>query len=116
MTILLAEDDESIASVVTLILTENGHSVLLAGDEKSFHQHLSQKPQLILLDISLQGASGATLAKKVKNDPSLSQIPLIMVSANSNTKEIARKSGADGFLLKPFDLDELLDLVAEHTA
>jgi DNA-binding response OmpR family regulator len=39
-----------------------------------------------------------------------------MVSANSDTKEIAQKSGADGFLLKPFDLDELLDVVTTHTA
>ncbi len=116
MTILLAEDDEAIAEVVTIILSDNGHTVLHSPDEKSFFKNLSAQPHLILLDISLSGANGATIAKKIKSDSKVSNIPLIMVSANTNTKEIAKKSGADGFLLKPFDLDELLDLVSKHTA
>lgn len=116
MKILVGEDDESIATVVTMILSENGHTVIHASDEKSFLKNLSQEPQLVLLDISLNGANGGAIAKKMKRDPKVSRIPIIIVSANGDTKEIAKKSGADGFLLKPFDLDQLLDVVAAHTS
>lgn len=116
MKVLVGEDDESIATVVTMILEENGHTVIHAPDEKSFHKNLSQEPHLILLDISLNGANGASLAKKMKKDQKYSHIPIIMVSANRDTKDIAEKAGADGFLLKPFDLDQLLDVVAAHTS
>ncbi len=116
MTVLLAEDDESIANVVTLILTESGHKVINASDENSFLSSVSQNPHLILMDISLSGVSGADLIKKVKKDPKYLTIPVIIVSANSDTEEIAKKSGADGFLLKPFDLEQLLSVVSTHTA
>jgi len=116
MKILVAEDDESIAEVMTLILSENGHNVITASDEKTFLSSVSQNPHLILLDISLSGVSGAHLTKRMKKDPTYSAIPIIIVSANTDTAEIAKKSGADGFLLKPFDLDQLLELVTTHTA
>jgi len=114
MTILLAEDDESIAAVVTIVLSESGHEVLVASDKKSFHDNLLKIPQLILLDLSLNGTKGDVLAGELKKDPLYADIPLIMVSANNDTKKIAEKCGADGFLLKPFDLDELDLIVSKY--
>jgi CheY-like chemotaxis protein len=116
MTVLLGEDDESIASVVTVILKENGHKVIHAADEKTLLSLLPKKPQLILLDISLAGGDGAALAKKLKHDPLYAEIPIVIVSANNETESIAEQAGANDFLLKPFDLDQLLDMVKRYSA
>lgn len=116
MKILVAEDDQAIAEVVELILQNDGHEVLKVDNEKSLFSSLSQNPQLILLDISLGGSNGGEITKKIKKDTNYSLIPLIIVSANSDTEMIAHNSGADGFLLKPFDMDDLLNLVASYSA
>ncbi|CAN5184943.1 N/A [soil metagenome] len=111
MKVLVGEDDVAIAEVVGIILESNGHEVIHADDEKTFTSSLSQSPDLILLDVALGGSNGGDITKKVKKDPNHSSIPLIIVSANSDTEKIASTSGADGFLLKPFEMEDLLTLV-----
>lgn len=115
MKVLVGEDDSAIAEVVDVILSEAGHEVIKAPTEKSFHQSLSKKPQIILLDISLGGADGGVIASSLKKNPKYSSIPLIIMSANTDTEIIANKSGANGFLLKPFDMDDLLELVSSYS-
>ena len=115
MRILIGEDDKAIAEVVTIILQNEGHAVIHAVDEKTLRSYLSQKPELILLDVGLGGADGGEIAKNLKKNATYRKIPLIIISANSDTKKIAKDSGADGFLLKPFDMDDLLSLVTSHS-
>lgn len=115
MRILVGEDDEAIAEVIRIILSEEGHEILPATDEKTFLTQLKNKPQLILLDVSLGGADGGQLTKKIKKNSAQQNIPIIIVSANSQIESIAKDSGADGFLLKPFEIDQLQSLVSSYT-
>ncbi len=114
MKILVGEDDQAISEVVKIILEGEGHQVISATDAKQFQSSLSQKPQLILLDIALGGADGGKITQKLKKDSSFQSIPLIIMSANTNTEKIANDSGADGFLLKPFEMDQLLAVVKSY--
>lgn len=117
MKILLGEDDHSIADIVKLILEGEGYTVVHASDAKMVLAGAAEeKPKLILLDIGLAGSNGGDVAKKLKQREETAKIPVVMLSANSETEAIAKKAGADGFLLKPFDLDVLVKTVREYTS
>src|SRR5437870_4694783 len=96
-TILVAEDDSSIAEVLKIILTGAGYTVLQAGDEKQILALLKQKPSLLLLDIWISGSNGAHICARLKKNKGTSKLPILLISANRDTPEIAKRSGADGF-------------------
>ncbi len=111
--ILIAEDDEAILDVVKSILESEGHTVLIPRDEHHLYKIVHEEvPDLILLDIWLQGADGGKIAKNLKAKPATKDIPVILMSANNSTERIAKEAGADGFLLKPFALEELLNIIS----
>ncbi|MBI4080160.1 MAG: response regulator transcription factor [Candidatus Levybacteria bacterium] len=110
--VLIAEDDPAICDVVTVILQEEGYACAVIDTFDSFISEVaSKRPDLILLDIWLSGEDGSSLAKKLKTDNKTKSIPIVMMSANNETEKIANESGADGFLLKPFDIDDLISTV-----
>ncbi len=113
--VLVAEDDKAITEVVSIILENEGFEVLTAEHSdhvfKSVDKH---SPAAILLDIWLFGEDGSKIAKKLKNQPHSKKIPIIMMSANSETEKIAKSCGADDFLLKPFNIDDLVVVVKKH--
>lgn len=113
--VLVADDDLSIVEVLDIVLSDNGYDVLTTLQAEGIMPLLLQKPDMILLDIWMSGANGKDICIKLKNDPQTKHIPVVMFSANRDTKEIAMQAGADGFISKPFDLSELLSLVEQHT-
>lgn len=114
--ILLVEDDQAILDVVKIILETEGYEVFLAESEDEIHKTIkTNPPQLILLDIWLSGHDGGRIARSLKSKKETQSIPIVMVSANNATETITKASGADGFLLKPFNVDELLHTVRKHT-
>lgn len=115
MRILIAEDDGAIIDVMRIILERAGHEVLHATNEKDIMTLTTEKePQLLFLDISLGADDGGKITTRIKKSFTQYYLPIIIISANTQTAKIARKSGADGFLLKPFDIDELLNLVDKY--
>lgn len=113
--ILVAEDDDGIIQVVKLILESEGYSIKVARNEKEVRNLIGKrKPTVLLLDVSLGGSDGGILAKDIKMSEETKDIPVIIASANTETKSIAEKSQADGFLLKPFDIDTLLQTVKKY--
>jgi DNA-binding response OmpR family regulator len=113
--ILVAEDDRAILEVVKIILEQEGYDTLFADREELIRNIIrNQKPDLILLDIWLGGSDGGKIAKSIKNDKQTKHIPIIMISANNETEKITKEAGADGFLLKPFNIDDLLQIVRKH--
>lgn len=112
--ILVVDDDESILEVVQIVLESGGYRVQtsLSGD---FLRHLdSDMPRLILLDVLLAGEDGRELCKWLKAEEKTKHIPIIMLSAHSQTSQLADLSGADAYLEKPFDVDELLATVRKY--
>jgi CheY-like chemotaxis protein len=109
--VLIADDDSAILEVVQLILEDAGYTAVTAVSGEAIYKMEKDFPDLILLDIWMSGTDGRDICTYVKKNERTRNIPIIMVSANKNTKKIAREVGADDFLTKPFEIDELLEKV-----
>lgn len=112
--ILIADDNPGILDVVSIILESEGYEVRSTADPQHVLQIKDDPPGLILLDIWMGGTDGRHICKQLKADHSTRHIPVILMSANSDIKAIAKESGADGFIAKPFEIDELISRI--HTA
>ncbi|MFA6087091.1 PleD family two-component system response regulator [Mucilaginibacter sp.] len=117
-TILVIEDDKDIRDTVTYALEQEGYNVISSEDAKILRFLEQHNPNLILMDNWLtewkSDANGQQLSKELKSDPKTSHIPVIILSAVSNIKEIAEAGMSDGYLKKPFGLEELFDVVKKH--
>ena len=113
--ILIAEDDKAIIDVVKIILEGEGYEVLTADQGATVHQNIAaHSPNMIFMDIWLFGEDGGKIAKEIKANPQTQKIPLVLMSANNETEKITKSVGADDFLLKPFNIDDLLYIVRKH--
>ncbi|MGE4064191.1 MAG: response regulator transcription factor [Rhodospirillaceae bacterium] len=114
--ILLVEDDKFISSVVSRMLTDGGHSVVHAVDGlDSVAKTLSDRPDLIIMDLGLPSMNGWDATKTLKSDPKTSEIPILALTANmtAEDREDAYNAGCDAFLTKPAAADVLLGRIAE---
>lgn len=115
--ILIVDDDNSIVESLRYLLEDAGFAVDTCGDGSFVGKKQNgTKPDLILLDYQLPGENGADITKKLKRKSGTKKIPVIIISANYNIKELAAKAGADDFLPKPFDIYDLLNTVEKHLA
>ncbi len=114
--ILVVDDDESIVEVVQLILEGEGYRVQTNMDGNLQPLLKAMQPDLILLDMLLSGVDGRDICKQLKSNPQTAHIPVIMLSAHSETDKAANVSGADDFLEKPFDVEALIAIVEKHLA
>jgi two-component system phosphate regulon response regulator PhoB len=116
--ILVIEDDKDIRDTVALILIGENYEVVESGDSKILKYLHHHNPDLILMDNWLtewkSDANGQQLSKQLKTNPETSHIPIVMMSAVSNIKEIAEESLADAYIMKPFDIADLLAIVKKH--
>ena len=113
--ILVIEDDKDIRDIIVYILEEENYEVISSGDSKILKSINDYKPDLILMDNWLtewkSDANGQQLSKMLKSNPATSHIPIIIISAVNNIKEIAEAGLADSYLKKPFDTPDLLSMV-----
>jgi len=116
--ILVIEDDKDIRDTIALILKEENYDVVDSGDSKILKHLHEHNPDLILMDNWLtewkSDANGQQLSKQLKSDPTTNHIPIIIISAVSNIKEIAEEGLADAWLMKPFDMADLIAIVKKH--
>ncbi|GCE25129.1 hypothetical protein KDA_06130 [Dictyobacter alpinus] len=112
--ILLAEDDPDIGDMLQLMLEERGYAVEIQMDGHFVPEMKEPFPDLLFLDIRLSGTDGQILCQQLKGNPATHHIPIILLSAHKEIQEIARDAGADTFLAKPFEMEELLALVAHY--
>jgi DNA-binding response OmpR family regulator len=112
--ILIADDDWSILEVLEMILEDEGYEVEKTLDGDKIYNLTTHLPDLLLLDIWMSGIDGRDICRYVKAHDRLKNIPIIMVSANKDTEHIALEVGADDFLAKPFDIDDLLTKVRKY--
>ena len=111
-TILLVEDDTDLRDAMALALERSGFAVRAVGDAREAETALQcGLPCLVITDMMLPGASGFTIIRSVV-ERSEGQIPVLMISGNTSRehRDYALAAGANGFLAKPFDLDELISL------
>ncbi len=116
---MLIEDDADIRETMQYALEEQNYEVITSEDARILKSLDRYNPDLILLDNWLSDwksdANGEQISKELKSNPATSHIPVVIVSAVSNVKEIAEAGMADGYLHKPFDLQDLLVMVEKFT-
>jgi len=117
-TLLVVDDDPDIRRVVRFYLTKNGYRVLAADSGKAALQLLREDAsiELVLSDVMMPEMSGLELVKAVREEPFLAEIPIILISAQGETskKVTGLNLGADDFITKPFNFDELTARVRNH--
>ena len=109
--ILLVDDDPDVRLAMHVRLKANGYETCFASDAlTSVTEARKHQPDVIILDLGLPGGDGFVVIERLKRHPSLSVIPIIVVSARdvSGNKERAIKAGAKVYLQKPVDNAELL--------
>ena len=105
--ILVIEDNEDNLELVRILLAQNGHSVLTAMDgHAGLELALNTLPDLILLDLTIPGLDGWTLATCLKQDPATAGIVVVALTAHTlpGDRKKALDSGCDGYLTKPLDV------------
>ena len=113
--IVVADDDPAIVDALQFMLEEEGYSVRTTVDGQTVSVMFEEEPDLLLLDIWMSGQDGRDICKALKSQASTRHIPIIMISANKDTEQIAKEAGADDFLSKPFEMEDLLEKVRKHT-
>ena len=112
--IIVADDDPAIVDSIAYILEDEGYIVEKTLDGGKVNKMFKSKPDLLLLDVWMSGQDGREICKLLKSQPETKNVPIIMVSANKDTEKIAREIGADDFLGKPFDIEDLLGKVKKQ--
>ncbi len=113
--ILVCDDDTGILELIKTILQEEGFLVKVINNGKGIKEQIKQyKPDLILLDIWMPGLNGTEVIKLLKTDPETVNIAIILISALNETEEIAIKAGANDYLSKPFNINDLLAKVRRY--
>jgi CheY-like chemotaxis protein len=114
--ILLVEDNEIYAKIIKVCLEESGHEVHVLQDGESALDNVGKiMPHAILLDIMLPGINGIVVCKKIKENPSLRSIPVIMLTAKSEAGIVkaAIKAGADDYITKNNDIETVWKEIEE---
>jgi len=110
--IYILEDDPDIGLVLTYFLTEEGFSVALFVSVEECQQAIDEKlPDLCLFDIMLPDGDGIDICNRLKERDETSSVPVILMSAGEQPSEVYRRSTANIFVPKPFDLDDLLQTI-----
>lgn len=112
--ILVADDDPAIVDAIKMILEYADYRVETTVDGTVIPKMKTLQPDLLLLDIWMSGVDGRDICKQLKNDTSVSAIPIIMISASKDVSASSKEAGADDFIAKPFEMDHLLKKVEEH--
>jgi DNA-binding response OmpR family regulator len=110
--ILLADDDYTMVSLLKTLLTMEGYQVLTLLDKPGeiMDNIREAKPDILLLDVYLGDRNGMDLVQKIREEPDLKSIRIVMVSGIDKTEECL-EAGADKFLLKPYMPSELFDIL-----
>lgn len=110
--ICVVDDEDGIRSLIKEALEMNGHTVEAFPDGESFLAFAEQeRPELVFLDINMEGLSGWEVQQEIAEDPELSSTAVVAVTAQGGKSVEASAVeglGFDGYIRKPFELDELL--------
>jgi DNA-binding response OmpR family regulator len=112
--ILVADDDPGIGDMLHEMLSDAGYEVAIEVDGLAIQQMAEPLPDLLFLDIRLSGTDGRTICRQLKSQEATRSLPIILLSAHKDIRQMASESGADDFLAKPFEMGELLTLVAKY--
>ena len=112
--IYIVEDDKNISEIESYALKNSGYQVDSFENAKTFWSRCQErKPDLVLLDVMLPDSDGIEVLKKIRRNPDLKRVPVIMVTAKSSEIDKVKglDNGADDYITKPFGIMELISRV-----
>lgn len=118
ISILIVDDEPEVLEIVSRRLQKEGFRTRTALDGNEGMARVSEeKPDLVLLDIMMPNKDGFTMLKELQSAPQTRGIPVIMVSAKSETDSLfqGQQMGATDYLIKPIDFQELLRYIRKYT-
>src|SRR6185436_14790877 len=96
--ILVCDDNVDIYDVLKIILEGGGYEVKVLNEGKNIVKEIKKyHPNLLLLDIMLPGIDGKEISLMLKSDEHTKELPILVISALNNPKQVAKEAGADGF-------------------
>lgn len=113
--VLVADDDASTRALINMALQEAGYDCILASDGRAaLEQARTMRPDLVVLDVGMPFLSGDEVHRELRRDPRTRYIPVVIVTAKGTTADVATRlrNGADDYVGKPFDIDELVARIA----
>jgi two-component system cell cycle response regulator DivK len=111
--IIIFDDDEDILSICSYVLEEQGWEVHIFTDCGNIAEKVSAiNPNVILMDNWIPDSGGIVATQTLKNTDALRDIPVVYFSANSDIQMLANRAGAEAYLAKPFDLNDLEEVIS----
>lgn len=112
--VLIVDDEDEIRSAMRQILAEEGYAVeTVASGEEALAAIATRAPDLILLDVNLPGVDGWQVLDELRSAAG-EQTPVVVMTAGYDIQAQALDNGAQGYLGKPFDLEDLIAAVGAH--
>ncbi len=115
--ILVIDDEKDITETISFMLQAQGYEVVEGYDgEEGLKLAKEVMPDLIILDVMMPKINGYKIARLLKYDNKYKHIPIIMVTARGQDtdKLIGEETGADEYITKPFEFEEILNAVSKH--
>lgn len=114
--VLVVDDDPQVLRLMRVNLELEGYDVVSAPDgDEALEAVLNDRPDVVVCDVMMPGMDGLTVLRNLRSNPRTSKIPFVVVSAKAQRSDVkaALDMGADRYITKPFDPQELLDAVGQ---
>jgi len=110
--ILVLDDDPDICIMIKMVLDYYGYDAMDAENEENATKIISSNHvDLVIMDMLLSGADGTDICRRLKQDKVTSSIPILMFSAHPTAKDSCLAAGADDFISKPFEMNDMMDKI-----
>jgi DNA-binding response OmpR family regulator len=115
--VMIFDDDTDLLEVCSIVLKSKNYQVMgLNKCNDIIHEVKTFSPNVILMDNWIPDVGGVKATQQLKNHPELKSVPVIFFSANDRVEELATEAGADFYLQKPFEIEELEATVSKAIA
>ncbi|PCI92560.1 two-component system response regulator [Candidatus Aerophobetes bacterium] len=116
--ILVVDDDPDIVKVFSFRLKQAGYEVVVANDGiTAFEKIISEKPNLILLDVQIPGKDGITIVNEMQNNPEIKDIPVILITGKVDLEKGGLpKTAKIDYVVKPCDFKQLIEKIDKFVA
>lgn len=112
--ILIVEDEESLLKLETILFSARGYSVTAVSDGKSALDEVAlNKPDLIVLDVMIPELDGLEVCRRIKENPTTSNIPVVMLTGKKTPEDIqeGERVGVDAYVTKPFNAFTIIETI-----
>lgn len=114
--ILVVDDAYDTRELIEFRLQTTGYDVIKADNgEVAIQKIKEERPDLVIMDVMMPPPNGFQICRQIKDDPEFKKIPVILLTAKASESDQfwGKEAGADSYLTKPYDPDELLDKIKE---